>query len=66
MNLIWRFYRDEHRQWRWQQRSIGGDIIADSTTGHSDYESCMADAKGKGYDFQPAQPGRTQVRPTHR
>ena len=44
MNLIWRFYRDEQRKWRWQQMTTGQDIVMESPAGHADYDHCVADA----------------------
>ena len=48
MNLIWRFYRDDHRQWRWQQMTAGQEIVTESPAGHADYDHCVADARKRG------------------
>ena len=57
MNLIWRFYRDEQRKWRWQQMTTGQDIVMESPAGHADYDHCVADARKRGYEFASSQPG---------
>jgi hypothetical protein len=58
VNLIWRFYRGEDRQWRWQQLSVGRDVVSDSPSAHPDYEHCLADARQQGYVYQASQPGQ--------
>jgi hypothetical protein len=55
MNVIWRFYMDTEQRWKWQQIGAGQAIVAESSTGYSDYEACLADAKDRGYVFLPAQ-----------
>ena len=57
VNLIWRFYRGEDKQWRWQQLSAGREVVADSPAAHADYELCLADARKQGYVFQNSQVG---------
>lgn len=54
MSLIWRFYVDEHRQWRWQQLSVSRAVIAESVSGYKVYEACIANAAEKGYVFVAA------------
>ena len=55
VNLIWRFYMDNNHRWKWQQLTVHREVIAESHTAYRDYEECLADARGKGYDFQPSQ-----------
>jgi hypothetical protein len=62
VNLIWRFYRGEDRQWRWQQLSVDRRVISDSPSAHPDYEHCLADARQQGYVHQVSQLGQR----THR
>jgi hypothetical protein len=57
MNVIWRFYRGEDREWRWQQISIARGVVADSASGYPDYENCLADAREQGYVYQGSPPG---------
>jgi hypothetical protein len=54
-NLIWRFYMDHNHRWKWQQLSVHREVIAESHTAYKDYEECLSDARGNGYDFQPSQ-----------
>jgi len=62
MNVIWRFYLDGGQHWKWQQIGVGQAVVAESSKGYSDYDSCLADAQDLGYVFLPAQrkqaPGR--------
>ena len=62
MNLIWRFYRDQERQWRWQRLSVAQAVVAESTHAYKEYEGCVANAQGQGYVFQPPQTTRVQPR----
>ena len=55
MNLIWRFYTDDSQRWKWQQLSVGREVITESDTAYQEYEGCVADAKSKGYVFHPSQ-----------
>jgi hypothetical protein len=55
MNVIWRFYMDAGHRWNWQQSGAGQAVVAESSAGYSDYETCLADAKDRGYVFLPAQ-----------
>lgn len=57
MNTIWRFHRDPQHEWHWQQLSPTQDVLATSTTGHQQYEQCLADAEAHGYVHHVAQPG---------
>ena len=66
MNLIWRFYMDEERQWRWQRLSVGLAVIAESPDSYKEYEGCVANAEVQGYVFQPPQTTRVQPRATAR
>ncbi|OGA37596.1 MAG: hypothetical protein A3G24_08330 [Betaproteobacteria bacterium RIFCSPLOWO2_12_FULL_62_13] len=56
MSSIWRFYKDQDRQWRWQRLSIDRAVLAESRAAHKQYDECVADAQGKGYILQPSQP----------
>ncbi|MGH8667527.1 MAG: hypothetical protein ACREUX_25005 [Burkholderiales bacterium] len=61
MNSIWRFYKDESRQWRWQQVSVSRVVLSESSRGYAAYEACIADAEGQGYVYvapkdKPARP----------
>jgi hypothetical protein len=61
MNGIWRFYKDESRQWRWQQISVTRVVMSESTRGYPAYEACVADAQSQGYVYvatrdRPAKP----------
>lgn len=56
MSSIWRFYKDQDRQWRWQRLTIDRSVIAESRAAHKQYEECVADAQGKGYVVEAAQP----------
>ena len=58
MNLIWRFYRDDHRKWRWQQMTAGQEIVTESPAGHADYDHCVADARKRGYVLESSPPGQ--------
>ena len=62
MNVIWRFYMDGGHLWNWQQIGAGQAVVAQSSSGYSDYEACLANAIDRGYVFLPAQrkqaPGR--------
>jgi hypothetical protein len=51
MSLIWRFYVDERRLWRWQQLSVSRAVIAESASGYEMYEACIANATEQGYVF---------------
>ena len=55
MNLIWRFYTDDLRRWKWQQLSVTREVITESHTAYVEYEGCVADAQSKGYVFHPSQ-----------
>ena len=54
VNLIWRFYTDGNQRWKWQQLSVGREVITESVVGYQEYEGCVADAKSKGYVFHPS------------
>lgn len=61
MNSIWRFYKDESRQWRWQQVSVSRVVLSESARGYAAYEACIADAETQGYVYvaakdKPAKP----------
>ena len=59
MNIIWRFYLDEKRQWRWQRLSAARVLISESPQSHTQYDECLADAHLHGYVFHPSQPKLT-------
>ena len=54
VNLIWRFYTDDDHRWKWQQLSVGREVITESNMAYKEYEGCVADAKSKGYVFHPS------------
>jgi uncharacterized protein YegP (UPF0339 family) len=54
MNIIWRFFRDEAKQWRWQQLKVNREMIAESQ-GFKLYEQCIADGEKNGYLFHASQ-----------
>ncbi len=56
MNIIWRFYSDPARAWRWQQISADRTVVSESNRAYKNYEGCLADAMEKGYVFQAPQP----------
>src|SRR3989338_7022486 len=66
MNLIWRFYMDQDRQWRWQRLSVWQAVVAESPGSYKEYEGCVANAEVQGYVFQPPQTTRIQPRATSR
>ena len=66
MNLIWRFYMDQERQWRWQRLSVGHAVVAESPGSYKEYEGCVANAEVQGYVFQPPRTTRVQPRATSR
>lgn len=55
VNHIWRFYLDQDRRWRWQRLSMYREVISESHAAYKDYEGCVADARGKGYVYEPSQ-----------
>jgi len=59
MNVIWRFYLDQHRLWRWQQLGFSSDVVAASLKGFKEYQDCVENAESQGYNFQPSK--TTQV-----
>lgn len=54
VNLIWRFYTDSARQWRWQRLAFDGTVLEHSESGYPQYESCLANACEWGYVFLPS------------
>ena len=62
-NLIWRFYADGNRKWKWQHLSVHGEVIAQSAGSFKDYESCLANAKENGHMFEPSQVKTRTVKP---
>ena len=55
MRPIWRFFRDEAKDWRWQQLSEERAVLAESRSAFTSYDTCIADANTKGYSFECAQ-----------
>lgn len=53
-NLIWRFYSDSDRQWRWEQLAFDGTVLDQSKSGYKLYESCLANAVERGYVLLPS------------
>ena len=54
MNLIWRFYTDDKKCWKWQQLSVSREVVTESQAAYKEYDRCIADAKDNGYVFQPS------------
>jgi hypothetical protein len=52
---IWRFYTEPRHEWKWQQLSVVGAVITESTRSYTSYDECVADAKDSGYVLEPAQ-----------
>ncbi len=55
MSMIWRFYVDEHRQWRWQQLVVGSNVVCDSASTFTDHDACITAATKHGYVHAPTQ-----------
>jgi hypothetical protein len=55
MSVVWRFYMDQDRKWRWQQLGADRVLLAESRSAYKEYEGCLANARLEGYVFQPAQ-----------
>ena len=62
MNLIWRFYLDNNRQWRWQHLAFNRDVLAQSHKGYKDYDGCVEDAQAHGYDCAPLQATQAEAK----
>lgn len=62
MNLIWRFYLDQNRQWRWQHLAFNLDVLAESANGYKEYEGCVQSAAAQGYVSLPAQTTQAKAR----
>jgi hypothetical protein len=62
MNLIWRFYLDPNRQWRWQQLAFNLDVVAESPKGYKEYEICVENAQSQGYVYLPSQTTQAKAR----
>jgi len=58
MSLIWRFYSDPERHWRWQLLAFDSTVLEASAVGYEDYERCVGDAEEHGYRFSPAKSTR--------
>ena len=56
MNIIWRFYADQDKNWRWQQLSMDRTVITESRAACKNYEECVVDAREQGYVFHPSPP----------
>lgn len=54
MNLIWRFYLDPNRLWRWQHLAFNRDVIEASRKAYEEYEDCVEDAVARGYVSLPS------------
>ena len=52
MQIIWRFYQDARRHWRWEKIGPGYAVVGKSSSSFRDYETCMGDAQAAGYVFQ--------------
>jgi hypothetical protein len=55
MRPIWRFFRDEANNWRWQKLSDERAVSAESRSSFPSYDICVADANHRGYVFEDAQ-----------
>jgi len=55
MSMIWRFYVDEQRQWRWQHLTVGSNVFCESSSGFSDHDACVVSATQHGYVHAPTQ-----------
>jgi hypothetical protein len=64
VSLIWRFYSDPAHQWRWQRLAVDGMVIEHSTSGYSQYESCLANAIEHGYVFLPPSTSKMEKKPS--
>ena len=53
VNLIWRFFMDQDRKWKWQRLSFSHAVVEESAVGYSDYDGCVADATSRGYTILP-------------
>lgn len=62
MNLIWRFYLDKSRQWRWQHLAFNRDVVAESSKGYTEYAACVEDAQAHGYVCTPSQTTQAKAR----
>lgn len=60
VSIVWRFYVDHRRKWRWQRLTTGQAVISESPTGYKDYEECVTAAREAGHVFQAAQPKGTR------
>ena len=63
MNSIWRFYKDESRQWRWQQVSVSRVVLSESSRAYPAYEACVANAEEQGYVYVPSKVKPARPRP---
>jgi uncharacterized protein YegP (UPF0339 family) len=61
MNLIWRFYRDQNRLWRWQHLAFNLEVVAESRKGYKEYEDCVESAVAQGYVSLPSQTTRAKA-----
>jgi hypothetical protein len=59
-NIIWRFYSDPDQRWRWQCLAFDGRVVEESKSGYKEYETCLANAREKGYVFLPSQSTRPE------
>jgi hypothetical protein len=63
LQLIWRFYIDSTREWRWQQLAFDGTVVERSKTAYPEYEACLANACKHGYASFPALSTKTNEFP---
>jgi len=59
---MWRFFQNEQGLWKWQQISLHREIIDEALQAFADYEACVSDAMGCGYQFAPSQPCSVKAR----
>lgn len=61
MQIIWRFYQDARRQWRWERIGAGYAVVEKSSNGYKDYETCVEHAREAGYVFEAPQGKHSQA-----
>lgn len=61
MNLIWRFYLDQNRLWRWQHLAFNLDVVAESPEGYKEYQVCVENAQAQGYIWLPSQTAQAKA-----
>jgi len=54
VRIVWRFFADPSRQWRWQQLAFDGTVVGYSKKGYTQYEACVTNVAKHGYVAVPA------------